>query len=73
MAPELAAATRAQQAKLTQDFLRWGAVQTVKLDRVDPIGADLYTVLFKNGEVHAYVAPLQSDGKAPGLMFREFP
>jgi beta-lactamase regulating signal transducer with metallopeptidase domain len=71
MAPDLAQLARAQQERFANDIKIWGPLLSIQFGGVTPLGADRYTVTFKNAQVPVVVVPLNADGKVPGLLFTQ--
>lgn len=70
MAPGLELAARAQQERLANDITKWGPLESVEFTRVNPGGADVYMLTFKNEKVRTLVTPVGPDGKVGGLLFQ---
>ena len=68
MSPELADATRTQLPDLQKIITGLGDLKSIKLQRANPDGADIYEVAFQNGTVE-WTIVVDKDGKLVGAHF----
>jgi hypothetical protein len=72
MAPEMAAAAKAQADRTATAIRSLGALQSVKFQKVTPIGADLYLAKFAKGAVLVVIA-LDSKGTITSMVIQGAP
>jgi hypothetical protein len=70
MEPEVAAVARQQALQASQAFDRLGAFKSLTFKGASPVGYDIYEATFAQGKLEFFIAPLDPDGKIPGLIFR---
>lgn len=63
MEPALADAARAQASQTAVAFRQLGELQSLKFERVDPVGMDIYLGAFAHGRAEFHIAPLDPQGK----------
>jgi hypothetical protein len=72
MVPEMAAAVKAQADRTASAITSLGALQSVKFQRVTPMGADLYLAKFDKGAVLVVIA-LDSQGIITSMVIQGAP